>query len=68
MIPILHNHNPNDIIGSFDNGIVTLRKGIVLNERVLHDMFGNLGIHIMEEVKISGFTLVSKFKILEWSL
>lgn len=72
MIPILHNHDPNNIIGTFNNGVVTLNegliKGLIHNEGELYDIFGNVGIQIIEQHTCFGFTYVTKFRIIEWSL
>lgn len=68
MIPILLNHNPNEIIGILENGIGVFNDEFVITRDKLFDIFGNCGYRILEQVEVNEEMRIKKFQILEWSL
>jgi len=71
-IPIVLNHDISfeNIIGYFEDGIVTLNESIYLFKEQINKIFGDIGYIILESEKSdqgAEFEKIKKIKILEWS-
>lgn len=65
-IPILHNHNLEQMIGTFIDGEVTLLD--VLAQDKVYDCFGDIGIIVLEDFWVDNVRFIRRFRILEWSV